>query len=159
MTAPVFFDATLRPSRSRDRRGFVRLLSLMTALNLVVAANFVRAGGWPILPFLGLDIAGLVLAFALNYRAGRLAEHIRLDGARLVVSHVDPGGGARDWSFEPAWVRVAVDEMAHGAGGVTITAHGKGVRLGEFLTVGERREVAAALAEALRRRAAALTAA
>lgn len=159
MTPAVFFDATLRPNRSLDRRGFVLLLSLMTALNLVVALNFVRAGGWPILPFLGLDIAGLILAFALNYRAGRLAEHIRLDEGGLTVTHVAPGGVARDWTFEPAWVRVAVDEMAHGAGGVTITSHGKGVRLGEFLTIGERREVAAALDEALRRRAATMIAA
>ena len=66
MTPAVFFDATLRPNRSLDRRGFVLLLSLMTALNLVVALNFVRAGGWPILPFLGLDIAGLILAFAIG---------------------------------------------------------------------------------------------
>lgn len=155
----VFFDATLRPSRSLDRRGFVLILALLAAMNLVVALRFVAGGGWPILPFMGLDIAGLAAALWLNSRAGRLREHIRLDRTGLTVTHVDPGGGARDWRFEPAWVRVAETERGHGAGAVTITMNGKGVAVAEFLTRDERREVAAALNDALRRRATTLAAA
>ncbi|BCW87032.1 hypothetical protein sos41_01580 [Alphaproteobacteria bacterium SO-S41] len=159
MSDAVYFDATLRPSRSLDRRGFVLLLSLLTALNLVVALRLAASGGWPILPFLGLDIAGLAFAFALNYRSGRLAEHIRLSGDALTVTHVDPGGAAKDWAFEPAWVRVALHERPHGAGRVTITTNGKGVAVAEFLTQGERQDIAAALNKALSERARRLTAA
>ena len=159
MTDAVFFDATLRPSRSLDKRGFVLLLSLLVAMNLIVALRFAASGGWPVLPFLGLDIAGIVFAFALNYRSGRLAEHIRLNGEALTVTHVDPGGTAKDWAFEPAWVRVVLHEHAHGAGRVTITTNGRGVAVAEFLTADERKEVAAALNRALSERARRLTAA
>lgn len=156
MSAP-FFDATLTPSRSLDRRGFVALLALLVAMNLFMAVRLAMAGGWPILPFLGLDIAGFVLAFWLNARAGRMAERVRLDGEALTVSHVDPSGARRDWSFEPAWVRVALHDRPHGR--VTITTNGKGVAIAEFLSPRERREVAAALTAALAARSRSLAAA
>lgn len=145
--AALFFDATLTPSRSLDRRGFVALLAALIALNAFLAARLVLAGGWPILPFLGLDVAGVLVAFRLNYRAGRAVERIRLDRSALTVTHVDPSGVQRDWSFEPSWVRVGIDDRPRGR--VTITTHGKGVTVAEFLSPGERREVAAALRDAL----------
>lgn len=147
MAAPFYFDATLTPARSLDRRGFVALLALLTALNGFLAWRLVLAGGWPILPFLGLDIAGVVVAFWLNNRAGRMAERIRLDGTRLTVTHFDPKGARRDWAFEPSWVRIGLQDRPRGA--VTITTHGKGVTVAEFLSPRERGEVAAALNRAL----------
>jgi len=142
-----FFDATLTPSRSLDRRGFVAMLAALIALNGFLALRLTMAGGWPILPFLGLDIAGVLWAFRLNYRAGRTFERIRLDAAALTVTHVDPGGSERNWSFEPSWVRVGVDDRPRGR--VTITTHGKGVTVAEFLSPRERREIAVALRDAL----------
>jgi uncharacterized membrane protein len=152
--APLFFDAILTPSRSLDRRGFVLLLAALVALNAFLAFRLVLAGGWPILPFLGLDIAGALLAFRVSYRSGRTVERIRLDRSALTVSHVDPKGAQRDWSFEPSWVRIGVDDRPRGR--VTITTHGKGVTVAEFLSPRERREVAAALRDALALRSQAL---
>lgn len=154
MTAAPFFDATLTPSRSLDRRGFIMLLSALVALNAFLAVRLALAGGWPILPFLGLDIAGVLIAFHLNYRTGRTLERIRLDQGALTVTHIDPRGSQRNWSFEPSWVRIGVDDRPRGR--VTITTHGKGVTVAEFLSPRERREVAAALRDALAVRSQAL---
>lgn len=152
MTAPpLFFDATLTPSRSLDRRGFVLMISGVVALNAILAIRFVTAGGWPVLPFLGLDVAGIALAFWLSYRSGRTVEQIRLDRSALVITHLDPRGARRDWSFEPSWVRIGLDDRPHGR--VTITTNGKGVTVAEFLSPRERREIAAALRDALALRA------
>jgi uncharacterized membrane protein len=145
--APFYFDAVLTPARSLDRRGFWLLLGALLALNLFLAVRLVMAGGWPILPFLGLDIAGVVLAFHLNNRTARTAERIRLGRDALTVTHMDPGGARRDWSFEPAWVRIALQDRPRGR--LTITTNGKGVAVAEFLSPRERREVALALNEAL----------
>lgn len=150
MAAPLYFDATLTPARSLDRRGFVLLLALLVAMNGFLAYRLTLAGGWPILPFLGLDIVGVVAAFWLNNRAGRMAERIRLGADALTVTHVGPTGARRDWSFEPAWVRVALQDRPRGR--LTITTNGKGVALAEFLSPRERREIAAALSDALARR-------
>ena len=152
MSHSVFFDATLRPNRSLNRRGFAILVAVFVLFNAIIALRFLSVGGWPVLPFLGLDIAALVGAFIVNYRSGREAEHIRLDHQALTVTSVTPRGKSRDWAFEPAWVRVGVDEKARTGGRVTITTHGKGVTVAEFLSPRERREMAAALREAIQLR-------
>lgn len=157
MSDAVYFDATLHPSRSMTRRGLVILISLVVTANMALALRALSAGGWPILPFLGLDVAALVGAFWLNNRAARMHERIRLDDTALSITHVEPSGRARGWTFEPAWVRVSVDEAARSGGRVTLTTHGKGVAFAEFLTPRERREVAAALNAALIQRAKALS--
>lgn len=153
MLGPIYFDATLHPSRSLSRRGLVIFICLVITANMALALRALHAGGWPILPFLGLDVAALFAAFWLNNRAARMHERIVLDGRALTVTHVAPSGRSADWTFEPAWVRVAVDEAARPGGRVTVTTHGKGVAVAAFLTPRERREVAAALNDALRRRA------
>ncbi len=159
MPGAVFFDATLHPSRSLTRRGLVILICLVITANMAVALRALNAGGWPILPFLGLDVAALAGAFWLNNRAARMHERVVLDDGALTITHVAPSGRAVVWAFEPAWVQVAVEESRRAAGRVTVTTHGKGVALGEFLTPAERRAMASALNEALRRRARALPAA
>lgn len=156
MPPTVFFDATLQPSRSLSQRGLVILISLVVTANAALALRALQAGGWPVLPFLGLDLLALVAAFWLNNRAARMHERIVLDADALTISHVAPSGRSTRWGFEPAWVRIAVDESARPGGRVTVTTHGKGVALAAFLTPAERREVAAALNDALRRRARAL---
>ncbi|MFT3810264.1 MAG: DUF2244 domain-containing protein [Micropepsaceae bacterium] len=156
MSGAVYFDATLHPSRSLTRRGLVILISLVVSANMALALRALSAGGWPILPFLGLDVAALIGAFWLNNRAARMHERIVLDGEVLTITHVEPSGRTRTWRFEPAWVRVGVQEGARAGGWVTVTTHGKGVAVGAFLTPRERREIAGALNTALGARAAAL---
>ncbi len=159
MATAYFFNATLSPSRSLDRRGFFALLGVMIALNLFMGLRFAMQGGWPVLPFLGLDVMGVLIAFRLNNQAGQMREHVVLDARELSVTHVDPKGAEKRWTFEPGFARVGISENRHGQGGVTITTHGKGVKLAEFLTEDERREVYDALRQALQRRMAALSAA
>lgn len=159
MSDAVFFDATLHPARSLTRRGLVVLISLVITANMALALRALNAGGWPILPFLGLDVAALAGAFWLNNRAARMHERIVLDARALTITHVAPSGRRVGWTFEPAWVRVSVDEAARDGGRVTVTTHGKGVAVASFLTPRERREMAAALNDALRRRARDLAAA
>lgn len=152
MSDSIFFDATLKPSRSLNRRGFAILVAVFVAFNAVLALRFFSVGAWPVLPFLGADVLALLGAFAFSYRSGREAEHIRLDRNALTITSVSPRGASRDWSFEPSWVRVGVDEQSRTGGRVTITTHGKGVTVAEFLSPRERREMAAALKDAINRR-------
>lgn len=157
MSDAVYFDATLHPARSLTRRGLVILICLVVTANMALALRALEAGGWPILPFLGLDVAALIAAFWLNNRAARMHERIVLDGEVLTITHVEPSGRTQSWRFEPAWVRIGVKEGQRAGGWVTVTTHGKGVAVGAFLTPRERREIAAALNRALGERAGALS--
>ena len=81
---PALFDAVLYPNRSLGRFGFHLLMAAIVLVSAAIGAAFVLAGAWPVTGFLGADVLLLYLAFRWNYRQGRRAEFIRLDGADLV---------------------------------------------------------------------------
>jgi uncharacterized membrane protein len=107
-------------------------------------------GAWLVLPFLGLDVLAVIVAFHLSYRAGRHVEHLRLDETALTVTHREPSGAVQTWTFEPYWARVALLPMGRDGHRLTITSHGKGVQIADFLSPGERETLAEALSAALR---------
>ncbi len=151
----LLFDAELRPNRSLSPRGFRILMLAVCIVSLVVGLGFFIQGAWPVLGFLGLDVAAIYLAFRISYRAGGLRETVKLSKDELSIHRIHPGGGRRSWSFQPYWarVRLVVDEVedvgSHGA--VVVASHGRAVHLGTFLAPEERRSFADALTSALAR--------
>ena len=151
----LLFDAELRPNRSLSPRGFHILMAPVCLFSLVVGLGFFLAGAWPVLGFLGLDVAAIYLAFRLSYRSGGLKETVQLSERELAVRRIHPGGRQRRWSFQPYWARVKLEveetEDVGSHGSVMVTSHGRTVRLGRFLAPEERQSFADALAAALRR--------
>jgi uncharacterized membrane protein len=160
----LLFAAELRPHRSLSPSGFRILMAAVGLICLAVGLFFYLQGAWPVLGFLGLDVAAVYLAFRLSYRAGRLAETVKLWGEELSVRRIHPNGRWRQWSFQPYWTRVSLEpensvdvnggedsDIFGGHGSVLVTSHGQGVRLGRFLAAAERQSFADALSLALRR--------
>nr|WP_255636349.1 DUF2244 domain-containing protein [Azospirillum sp. 412522] len=150
----VFFDAILHPHRSLGRSGFRVLMAVVVAMNLVVAGIFVAHGAWPVVPFCGLDVLALWLAFRVSYRSARQYERVRLTETALTVQRVHWKAPERRWSFHPHWLRISHDEPAEhdrrAAGQVTLSSHGQSVGVGSFLSPDERSSFARALDDALR---------
>ena len=146
---PVPFDAVLYPNRSLGRFGFHLLMTAIVLVSVGLGAAFMLAGAWPVSGFFGLDVLLLYLAFRWNYRQGRRAEFIRLDGAGLVVRRVDPGGQTREWRFDTNWVRVTIDNPRPFESRLTLSSHGRALAVGAFLTPEERFELGRALCAAL----------
>jgi uncharacterized membrane protein len=146
MAPPAPFDAVLYPNRSLDPFGFQLLMAAIVLVSVAIGAGFVIAGAWPVTGFLGLDVVLLYLAFRWNYRQGRRAEFIRLDGAELAVRRVEPSSRRREWRFDAHWLRVRVDDRSHQ---LTLSSHGRTLVIGAFLNPEERLELAKALRAAL----------
>jgi uncharacterized membrane protein len=146
---PAPFDAVLYPNRSLGRFGFHLLMAAIVLVSGAIGAAFVLAGAWPVTGFLGLDVVLLYLAFRWNYRQGRRAEFIRLDGSGLVVRRVDPDGRTREWCFDARWVRVTIDDPPRSDSQLTLSSHGRALVVGAFLTPEERLELGKALRAAL----------
>lgn len=142
----VPFDAVLYPNRSLGRFGFHLLMVAIVLVSGGIGAAFVLMGAWPVTGFMGLDVLLLYLAFRWNYREGRRAEFIRLDGAELTVRRVEPNGRRREWRFDAHWVRLTIDEADHQ---LTLSSHGRTLVVGAFLSPEERMEVGKALRAAL----------
>ena len=147
-TAPLL-DVVLYPHRSLSPTGFGILMACVAAVSFAAGLLFFLAGAWPVVGFLGLDVLLIYVAFKLSYRAARLTETIALTEEELLVRRVSPRGRVRTWTFQPFWVRVALDEDAGRDSRLVLSSHGRHVALGDFLMHDERVALAKELRGAL----------
>ena len=149
MRGPLLIDAELRPHRSLGRAGFFALMSCVALASFGAGLAFALAGAWPVLGFFGLDVALVWLAFHLNERGGRTVERLRLSPERCDVERIGPTGRSRRWTFQPFWLRVALEDPDGHHCRVTLSSRGTRVSVGAFLTPDERRALYRTLRDAL----------
>jgi uncharacterized membrane protein len=149
MTAPaepVLFQAICTPSRSLTRRGYRVFALLLGLLSGVVGVLFALLGAWPVLPFLGAEVAFALGLVALHVRgAARAAELVLLVPGRLSVTRTDARGRREAVVLDPYWARVTFEEDPGSAGSLRIESRGQVVEIGRDLAAAEK----AALQEAL----------
>ena len=149
--AATLFEAVITPPRGFGFAG-LRAAALLLGLPAVgVTVLFVILGAWPVMGFLGAEL-GLVLGLlALHTRRGaRRREIVALTAEGLTVTRVD-GRARRAVVLDPYWSRVALRERAGAACALWLTGRGQAVEIGQDLGDAERRALAEALGEALRR--------
>jgi uncharacterized membrane protein len=166
---PLLFDARLTPHRSLSRFGFLILMIAVGTVSFIAGLAFFLAGAWPVVGFLGLDVALVYIAFRVTYRRARAYETLRLTRDNLLVEHVTHRGQKRTWRFQPYWLQVFMDEPASGpeigpetgpktsGGRLLLRSHGRSLEIAGFLAPAERADLARALREALARARAACT--
>ena len=140
----LLFDAELRPHRSLSPKGFRILMAGIGVICLAVGLGFLLQSAWPILGFLGLDVAAIYLAFRISYRAGGLREVVQLSEQELAIRRIHPGGRWRRWSFQPYWLRVELAKI-QGQTQLALRSHGESLTIGAFLTHDERKNLALTL--------------
>jgi uncharacterized membrane protein len=143
------FSALLMPHRSLGPKGFMVLMSAVCAVSFGTGLLFYMIGAWPVMGFMGLDVALIYVAFKLNYRAARLYETVDLTPETLTVTRVQPSGKEQIWRFNPYWVRVKLEERLGRASELSLASHGSRLVIAAFLTDPEREDFAKALANAL----------
>ena len=131
------------PNRSLGIRGRRWVFGAFAATTLVVSAFAVAIGAWPVMPFAGLELAGLALAFRV------LAQH-DADFERLEVGETEVRWEARDahsltrFVAHRPWARVLVrDSGAHCT--LCLAYAGRTVPLGRLLSDEGRRSLAESL--------------
>ncbi len=149
--APVF-EALLTPHRSLGRNGFVILMIIVTAMTIAHSVVFAISGAWPVAAFMGLDLVLIFGAFALNYRAGRARELVKVSRTELAISKIAPSGRSRKVCFNPFWARFQVSR--HDEIGITrmnVSGEGRSTDIGGFLNPDDRESFARAFSGALAR--------
>jgi uncharacterized membrane protein len=145
--APSVFDATLRPHRSLEPRGFVLLMAAVAGMSFVSGIAFVLHGAWPVMGFFGLDVAAVYIAFRINYRAADASERVVLSETELLVERHRRGRLIGRWTFQPYWLRIEIGDEART--GVVLLSHGRSVCVGSFLSPDEQAGFAEALKASL----------
>ena len=143
MNEAPLLDRILRPNPPMNSRALFAIVGLVAGLNLALAANLILHGAWPILPFLGADVALLAWAFHRVQVVARREERVTLTPSSLRIARRP--ATTQDIVLNPYWVRVELDERNQ----LILWSHGKAVRLGAFLAPAERTSLAEALQSAL----------
>jgi len=115
----------------------------LCALSLAIAVFFWMRGAFLVLPFTGLEIVAVGIAFVVYGRHAADGEWISLEGTRLVVERETAGRLERS-EFDRQWVRV--EPKTGDRSLITLSAQGRMVQVGRFV----RPELRAALASEIR---------
>ena len=147
---PTLFSALLTPHRSLGSVGFVVLMAVLAGISFVGGVMFYIVGAWPVVGFLGIDVALVYWAFRMNYRAAAAYEEVTVTASELRVKKVSHRGEVAEWSLNPLWVKL--DRVTHEEFGLLhlfLVSRGKRLAVAGFLGPTEKESFAKALAAAI----------
>jgi uncharacterized membrane protein len=149
-SAPLL-ELTLRPHRSLSPAGFWAIMTVLIALSFAGGVVFWSIGAWPVIGFVGLDVALVYWAFKASYAAGRAREELRLTPETLIIRRIAASGRAHEVVLPPNWLKVEIDRPRGRTTQLRLSTHGRTVTIGAFLPPEEREAVADVLRAALAR--------
>jgi uncharacterized membrane protein len=132
------FSLVARRNNSLGRRGRVGVFVSIFVVSVGIATAFAALGAWPILPFAGLEMLVLCLAFRYVDRHAADYERIVIDGDRLEVESFE-GGRHRRHEFNRQWARLVVTGDGER---VALRSHGRELEIGRFVGAESRLEIA-----------------
>ena len=142
------FSLLLKRNCSISPAGLLWVYGLIAAVTLGIAAVFAALGAWVILPFAGIEVVALGIAFALNGRHAADYERIELGAGSLTVE-VCESDSVRRHEFSPARASVMVAGAGRGMR-VMLESPGHSLEIGRHLHEQARLELAGELKRRLR---------
>jgi uncharacterized membrane protein len=98
------FSVLLKRNCSISPKGMIFMFAVLAAVTLSIATGFAFVGAWLVLPFAGLEVVALMLAFAWTARHAADYERIELAPGRLRVE-VAEGRSLHRYEVERGVVR------------------------------------------------------
>ena len=147
---PTLFSALLTPHRSLGGAGFLVLMGVIAGVSFVGGVVFLIVGAWPVIGFLGLDVALVYWAFRVSYARAAAYEEVTVTPSELRVKKVSHRGEVAEWSLNPVWVRL--DRETHEEYGLMrlfLVSGGRQLSVAGFLGPAEKESFAKALSAAI----------
>jgi len=144
---PVF-SLTARRNCSLQHAEQLRAFWLAALVPGLTAVGFASVGAWPILPFAGLELAALYVAFRCFARDTDDYERVTLHGDRLIVES-STRGRVRRFESNRYWTQVVIRKDVWSCR-VALRSHGREVEFGTLLGDEARMEAARRLQDLLR---------
>ena len=147
----VVFEAMITPHRSLTARAARRIVLALCLASGASAAVFLLLGAWPVTGFCGAEIALASTLLLLHARSARASELVLLTGRTLRVVRTDPRGRRAVCELSASWLNVRLEENRGTTPRLLVAERNREVELGRVLGEIEKRDLAAALREALDR--------
>ena len=143
------FSLTMKRNCSVSPQALVWLLVFTACLSFAIGIGFALFGAWPVLPFVGLEVAALGLAFFANGRHATDYERIALRKDALVVE-VSDADRVEAVQLNPQWVKLVASRRRQDVR-LALRSHGREIEIGRHLDAPGREALAAELAGRLDR--------
>lgn len=121
---------------------------LVAFVSLMIATVWSAMGAWLVLPFAGLELAALYIAFRSWSRRADDYERVVIHGDRLSVES-RTSGRVRRFDANRHWTQVIVKDGVRGRQ-VSLRSHGREIEFGTLLSEGARIQAARKLRDHLR---------
>lgn len=137
---PPVFSLLARRNCSLQPAGRWRAFAIVALVSALIASGFASVGAWPIVPFAGLELAALYVAFRRIARDLEDYELVTVSGDTLVVESHRRG---RSYRFESnrLWTQLLVQREG-GRCKLALRSQGRQIEFGTLL--GEEARLAAA---------------
>ena len=142
-------NVEIRPHRSLSDRGFIILISIITAINCVTAAVFVSMGATLVPLFLGLDVLAVVVAFAVSFASARRIERVVVTESRVRLLEETPHRRVLVWEGPTAFTRLSSETEDDRIVDLRLTVSGRDAPVGRALGPKAREELRLRLEAAL----------
>ena len=147
----TLFEAVIMPHRSLSRRGRRILLGAIAAICCVNATVFIHIGAWPVGGFTGIELLLATVMLSINARAARASEMIMLSASGVRIVNTDVKGKSRERTLPSAWFRVLLEERPGRVPALLLVSHGRQEEIARALGEAEKRNLASAMEQAIRR--------
>ena len=131
------FRVIFKPNSALSAISKKRVIILLTVIPSAIGIAFCFLGAWPILPFVGLEIAALAYAFFYINKHEADYESISIEGDNLVIERC-LGENVSQHVINPYWVKVVQHELPNGELHLYLQSHGKKIEVGRYLTRKQR---------------------
>ncbi len=125
-------------------------MAVVAGLSLSTGLAFLMMGAWPVLGFLGAEVALIYWAFRVNFRDAAAFEEVTVTPSELVVRNTGPRGEVSTWAANPRWTRI--DRERHEEFGLLrlfLVSGGRRLMIARYLAPHEKESFAVALAAAI----------
>ncbi len=142
----------IRPNQSLSWRGALWLFTAISFSCLGIGIAFALHGFWPVLPFAGLEVIVLGIAFYLCLSRSQVREVISVN-AEVVSVEKGRRKPQEHWECPRAWARIILERspITWYPNRLAVTFQGEQVVIGRFLNEEERRALAVELEQAIHR--------
>jgi uncharacterized membrane protein len=142
------FSVIVGRNQAIASRSTLLAVSIAAAFAFVIGLGFASLGLWLVLPFVGLEIIALVIAFRVHSRHAADNETIRADERGLAVE-IREGNRLFRYRLDANWAQ-CIHENAGREARLLIGSHGKFVQIGRHLNEEGRRKLRIELNQRLR---------
>lgn len=122
--------------------------AVIAGASLLIGIGFASRGAWLVLPFAGIELIALAIAFVCYARHAADYERISVGAGEVAVEICD-GDCVRSHRFGRAWVGLVVRD-AHSGIRLALRSHGQTLEIGRHLHDTERQRLADELGRRLR---------